>query len=87
VSNSVSVIDVVTVDWKRLNQSNILPNSLRAMPSVLRRLRISLAKAASLTTIKAGSVGGPSGSLAALNTGTGMAVLLYSSIRYLVSSR
>ena len=75
----------MTVDWRRLNQSNILLNSLRAIPSVLWRLRTLSVKAALLVAIKAGSVRGPSRSLAALNTGAGMAVSPYSNTRYLVS--
>ena len=81
------MIDIVTVDWRRFNQSNIPLNNSRDMPSVLRQLHISLMKAASLAVTKAGFVRGPSRSLAALNTGTGMAVSPYSSTRYLISSK
>jgi hypothetical protein len=81
------VVEVVTVDCRRFNQSNILPNNISTIPLVLLRVRASSAKAALLAATKTGSLEGSSRSLVALNTGNGMAVPPYSSARYFVFSR
>jgi hypothetical protein len=81
------VVEVVTVDYKRLNQSNIPPNSIRVIPSVLLWVRSSSAKAASLATTKTSLLGRSLRLLVILNTGDGLVVPLYSNTRYLMSSR
>jgi hypothetical protein len=81
------VMEVVTVDCKRLNQLNIPPNSIRAIPLMLLRVRLSLTKAASLAIIKISSLGGSLKSLVILNISDGLIVLPYSNIRYLMSFR